>query len=101
MPSPLPYHRALSRRLAAGRPLTLEEVRSRMETPPAEPVRWVARTIGVPRRERFVYAQLFSEARLLGAASLGLNTDEIVVKRADEPEISEVQEPELSGSRSA
>lgn len=101
MPSIIPLHQALRRLPEPRGLLNLEEVRARMERPPAEPIRWRARTLGPAPREISVYAQLWNEARLLGAAALGVNTDQLVVRRADEIPVTEIQETSLGGSGAA
>lgn len=96
----IPLHRALKHPPAPGSLLTLEEVRSRMERPPAEPVSWRVFTL-VPRREVTVVAQRWFDARLLGALQLGLVPERVSCVRADEVRIEEVQESSLEGNGAA
>lgn len=95
----LPFHQSLRHLPAPGRLLTLEEVREKMERPPAEPVSWRVFTL-VPRREVTVQAQRWFDARLLGALKLGLVPERVSCVRADEVRIEENQESELSGNQS-
>jgi len=96
----IPLHRALKRMPEPGSLLSLEEVRARMETPPADPVAWRVFTL-VPRRQVTVFAQRWFDARLLGALKLGLVPEQCTCVRANEARIDELHETELSGSGAA
>jgi hypothetical protein len=67
--------------------LTLEEVRSRMERPPAEPVEWIGTCVDDGREVR-TYAQLWKSARAICAARLGVNEDRVTCIRADEQRLN-------------
>ncbi len=69
---------------AEGRPLTLAEVRERMEAPPAGAVEWRCSARG---RTVTVYAQLWMSARKLGAMELQALPDDVTCRRVDEVEL--------------
>jgi hypothetical protein len=83
----VPLHRALRHLPEPGSLLTLEEVRARMETPPAEPVEWVGTDLDSGREER-TWAQHWKSARDIIAAKLGALPDRVECILADEQRLS-------------
>ena len=87
MPRVVPLHQALRRIPEPRGLLSLEEVRSRMERPPAEPVEWVGTCIDDARETR-TYSQFWKSARAICASQLGVNEDRVTCIRADEQRLS-------------
>jgi hypothetical protein len=67
----------------AGRILTLAEARAAAETPPSHAVEWLVSERNGSRSVR-CFAQIWSEARALGAAELGANHDQVTCARVIE-----------------
>lgn len=81
----LPFVRAESYAMRSKpvRILTLDEVRTQMDAPPAGPVEWVGTCKDDGRQER-TWAQLWMSARDILAAMLGVPADRVECVRADE-----------------
>jgi hypothetical protein len=83
----IPLHRALRRLPAPRRLLTIEDMRSRLETPPSQPVEWIGTDIDSGREER-TWSQHWKSARDICAAMLGVQADRVECVRADEKKLS-------------